>query len=38
MNDKEVERQVETILRKLSLEEKIGQLDQVGVADFAPGQ
>lgn len=37
MNDKEVERQVETILRKLSLEEKIGQLNQVGVADFAPG-
>ncbi|HNT24531.1 MAG TPA: beta-glucosidase BglX [Anaerolineales bacterium] len=37
MNDKEVERQVETILGKLSLEEKIGQLNQVGGADFAPG-
>jgi len=33
----EVAKRVEALLGKLSLEEKIGQLNQVGGADFAPG-
>ncbi len=37
MNNKEVAQRVATILAKMSLEEKIGQLNQVGGADFAPG-
>jgi beta-glucosidase len=35
--DAETAQRVESILAKLSLEEKIGQLNQVGGADFAPG-
>jgi beta-glucosidase len=36
-SDKEVVKRVKVLLRKLSLEEKIGQLNQVGGADFVPG-
>ncbi|MFT3893731.1 MAG: glycoside hydrolase family 3 N-terminal domain-containing protein [Anaerolineales bacterium] len=36
-SDKEVNKQVKALLKKMSLEEKIGQLNQVGGADFAPG-
>lgn len=33
----EVNQRVESLLKKMSLAEKIGQLNQVGGADFAPG-
>jgi hypothetical protein len=36
-SETEVTERVEALLRKMSLEEKIGQLNQVGGADFAPG-
>lgn len=36
-SDKEVAKRVKALLKKMSLEEKIGQLNQVGGADFAPG-
>ena len=35
--DKQVSAKVEALLKKMSLEEKIGQLNQVGGAEFAPG-
>lgn len=37
LSETEVRQRVEALLRKMSLEEKIGQLNQVGGADFAPG-
>ncbi len=36
-SEKEAARQVKALLKRMSLEEKIGQLNQVGGADFAPG-
>jgi beta-glucosidase len=36
-SESEIARRVEVLLGKLSLEEKIGQLNQAGGADFAPG-
>src|SRR5512147_177352 len=36
-SEKEVARRVKALLKKMSLEEKIGQLNQVGGAAFAPG-
>jgi beta-glucosidase len=35
--EREVAARVEAILARMSLAEKIGQLNQVGGADFAPG-
>ncbi|MBN8658579.1 MAG: beta-glucosidase BglX, partial [Anaerolineae bacterium] len=35
--DKQVSAKVEALLKKMSLEEKVGQLNQVGGAEFAPG-
>ena len=35
--DKDVEARVEALLGRMSLDEKIGQLTQIGVADFIPG-
>lgn len=35
--DAEVSARVEALLAQMSLEEKIGQLTQIGVADFVPG-
>lgn len=37
LSEKEVNERVDALLAKMSLEEKIGQLNQVGGADFAPG-
>ncbi len=37
LTESEVAERVEALLRQMSLEEKIGQLNQVGGADFAPG-
>ena len=37
LTESEVSQRVEALLRQMSLEEKIGQLNQVGGADFAPG-
>jgi beta-glucosidase len=36
-SDKEVDKQVEALLGRMSLAEKVGQLTQVGGADFIPG-
>ncbi|HLO30292.1 MAG TPA: glycoside hydrolase family 3 N-terminal domain-containing protein, partial [Anaerolineales bacterium] len=36
-SESEVAERVEALLRQMSLEEKIGQLNQVGGAEFAPG-
>ena len=36
-SETDVTEQVEALLRRMSLEEKIGQLNQVGGADFSPG-
>ena len=35
--DKQVSAKVEALLKKMSLEEKVGQLNQVGGAAFSPG-
>ena len=35
--EKQVSVKVEALLKKMSLEEKVGQLNQVGGAEFAPG-
>lgn len=35
--DKQVSAKVEALLKKMSLEEKVGQLNQVGGASFSPG-
>jgi len=37
LSKKEIDERVDALLAKMSLEEKIGQLNQVGGADFAPG-
>ncbi len=37
LSDSEVNKRVDALLAKMSLDEKIGQLNQVGGADFAPG-
>ena len=36
-SDAEVTKRVDALLEKMSLEEKVGQLNQVGGAEFAPG-
>ncbi len=36
-SDRDIKARIETLLQGMSLEEKVGQLNQLGVADFIPG-